>query len=187
MLWTVAAAVLGEVSEAEDVLQEAAVLALPKLGSFDPRTSFVAWMSSFVRNVALNYSRKRGRRATRVVDAEELGMSGTAPMRNGHDLEVRRERLPIDRRGELALDQAAFDDRVQGALRTLSPDARAALLLRTVLELSYQEISAVLAIPEGTAMSHVHRSRVALRQALEDEPADLERNEPAPARAEPCP
>jgi RNA polymerase sigma-70 factor (ECF subfamily) len=185
VLWTVAAAVLGEASEADDVLQEAALLALPKVGSFDPRTSFVAWMSSFVRNVALNHARKRGRRGMRVVDAEELGGSGAAAHLNGEA--QRRERLPIDRRGELTLDQAAFDDRVQAALRALAPTARAALLLRTVLELSYGEISAVLAIPEGTAMSHVHRSRVALRHALDVSTSAPEPNEPAPARVQPRP
>ena len=52
------------------------------------------------------------------------------------------------------------------ALAALAETARAALLLRTVLELDYATIARLLDIPEGTAMSHVHRSREALRRAL---------------------
>jgi DNA-directed RNA polymerase specialized sigma24 family protein len=40
------------------------------------------------------------------------------------------------------------------------------LLLRTVEKLSYAEIAALMDMPEGTAMSHVHRSKMALRERL---------------------
>jgi len=72
----------------------------------------------------------------------------------------------VDARGALVLDQAAFDDALLAALGELGPTQRAALLLRTVHELSYRELSTVLEIPEGTAMSHVHRGLRTLREAL---------------------
>src|SRR5262245_38843036 len=59
VLWTVAAGVLGDAGEAEDVLQEAAMMALSRLDRFERDTSFLAWMAAFVRNVALNHLRKR--------------------------------------------------------------------------------------------------------------------------------
>jgi RNA polymerase sigma-70 factor (ECF subfamily) len=166
VLWTVAAGVLGEPTEAEDVLQEAAAMALEKLEQFDPRTSFVAWMSAFVRNVALNQARKRERRATRPMDPAALPEgppAGGSTCSNGHPPAAR---LPIDARGVLAIDQESFDDAVLAALRELSCEARSALLLRVVLDLSYREIATVLGMPEGTAMSHVHRSRLVLRELL---------------------
>jgi len=175
VLWTIAAAVLGEPSEAEDVLQEACVMALGKLDRFDRDTNFTAWMGRFVRNVAQNHARKRRRRATRPSDPDVLAelagdggrFDGGSPVRGGgHDA-----RPPIDGRGGLAPEQGAFDDRVLAGLRALAPVQSACLLLRTVLELSYREISRALEIPEGTAMSHVHRARVALRQALTEAPA----------------
>jgi RNA polymerase sigma-70 factor (ECF subfamily) len=46
--------------------------------------------------------------------------------------------------------------------------ARACLLLRTLEGLEYAEISRLLEIPEGTAMSHVHRTRRYLRDRLAD-------------------
>jgi DNA-directed RNA polymerase specialized sigma24 family protein len=42
------------------------------------------------------------------------------------------------------------------------------LLLRTIEQMEYSEISKVLQIPEGTAMSHVHRARQHLRERLAD-------------------
>jgi RNA polymerase sigma-70 factor (ECF subfamily) len=54
------------------------------------------------------------------------------------------------------------------ALETLEPTVRACLLLRVVAGMSYQQISGVLEIPEGTAMSHVFRARKALASRLED-------------------
>jgi len=157
VLWTIAAGVLGDPSEAEDVLQEACVMALGKLEQFDPETHFTAWMGRFVRNVALNHRRKLGRRATTPTDPEVLG---GLPAGNG------KSALPVNGNGELVLGQTAFDDRVLAGLHELSGTQRACLLLRTVLDLSYREVARTLEIPEGTAMSHVHRARQALREKL---------------------
>ena len=56
-----------------------------------------------------------------------------------------------------------------------APMARACLLLRAVQDLDYSELSRLLGIPEGTAMSHVHRARNALRRALADRGTEGER------------
>ena len=62
--------------------------------------------------------------------------------------------------------EEAFDDEVLRALNSLSDDARICLMLRIVEKLTYQEISAYMKIPEGTAMSMVHRARTSLRNLL---------------------
>jgi RNA polymerase sigma-70 factor (ECF subfamily) len=175
-LWTVAAGVLGDPSEAEDILQEAALSALGKLDQFDRGTNFAGWMGRFVRNVALNHARKRARRATEPFDPGDAA-----------ELAQHREpippRLPVDARGELLDDQEAFDDRVLAALRELGEEQRAVLLLRTVMGLSYREISELMEMPEGTAMSHVHRAREALREKLrEQEPGRAARMREADLR-----
>lgn len=178
VLWTIAAGVLGGPSEAEDVLQEAALMALSKLDRFDRHTNFVAWAGRFVRNVALNHARKRGRRATDPLAPElvvEIAEGGAGARGLGAASSPARRPAPVDGRGRLAPGQEAFDDLVVEGLRELSADQRAALLLRTVNELSYREISAVLEIPEGTAMSHVHRARHALRRSLSEHTIDAER------------
>lgn len=145
-----AGAVLGTPHGAEDVVQEAALVALDKLDQFEAGTRLEAWLARIVRLVALNHGRERARARAR---------SGGSAVETLHARE--RDAAPAAR--PLALD---FDDRLMRALGTLGETARAALLLRTVLELDYREISALLEIPEGTAMSHVFRAREALRRAL---------------------
>ena len=154
VLWLLAAGLLGDRAEAEDVCQEAFLAAYGKRDQFDPGTSFLAWMGRFVRNVAANEMRKRARRQTASTDPVVLdrgpSLPGPAP-RPEHEL----------------YDQEEFDERLLSALRELGEVPRACLLLRTLRELSYAEIAVLLEVPEGTAMSHVHRARLSLRAKLD--------------------
>lgn len=144
-LWCVAVAVLGNRDEAEDVLQESAITGLAKRQEFVRGTSFVHWMGQVVRYTALNEGRRRRIRKASSVDGVQ------AAARDGAVREDRSE---------------PFDDRVLAALATLDETARTCLLMRTVLDFSYRQISEALQIAEGTAMSHVHRSRMRMRAAL---------------------
>ncbi len=159
-LWCVAAAVLGSRDEVEDVLQESALIALGKLGEFDPQTNFAAWMAQIVRFTALNTARRRVRRRAVVSIHDDLleQPAGSEHRGNGS--------ASASGKGNLPAYEEAFDDRLLGALKSLGETPRACLLLRTVQDMSYREISQVLGIPEGTAMSHVHRTRQALRERL---------------------
>ncbi len=159
VLLTLASAILGRrgEGEAEDALQDACAVALGKLDAFEPGTHFAAWMGQIVRYVALNALRRRCGRESHA--PESMDERGSAAI--GSD-------EPADPRSlfELSRDQDHFDDEVVAALSELSPTARACLLLRAVQDLDYSELSVLLGIPEGTAMSHVHRARTALRAAL---------------------
>ena len=155
-LKVVAAAILGSAGDAEDVVQEAAAIALTKTRELAEVRSFSAWMTQIVRYVALNARRSNKRRRAH---------PGT-----GRPIEDQPAPMPVDApvntAGGLRIDQAAFDDRVVEALMTLSETARACLLLRTVLGLSYKDISRILSIGEGAAMTHVSRARAAMLERL---------------------
>ncbi|MCA8975519.1 MAG: sigma-70 region 4 domain-containing protein [Planctomycetes bacterium] len=56
-------------------------------------------------------------------------------------------------------------------LNCLRETTRICLLLRTVLDLPYPEIGEMLGIPEGSAMSHVHRARQQLVARLRNKNA----------------
>lgn len=163
-LIALAAGVLGRREGAEDVVQQAVEIALAKQMRFDSAGRFVEWMAGAVRRCALNQRRKTGRRRTFATSSIDLAAALHAtPART----------LPINpSTGELQRDQQCFEDRLLSALEDLTADARCCLLLRTVGELSYAEISKLLDIPQGTAMSHVHRSRQLLRERLADSPDD---------------
>ncbi len=145
----IAGAVSCNPAEADDIVQEATVVALGKLGDFRRGTSIEAWMSRIVRNLALNSSR-RHRRRTGVLRSLAQRPSSTGDGANG----------------EMSLPDSALSR----ALGTLEETARICLVLRIVGGLSYSEISRAIEIPEGTAMSHVSRARRRLRDLLgEDE------------------
>ena len=122
---------------------------MDKLQEFDPGTNLTAWLARIVRNVALNHARRR-----------RLERSWAASARQTAAATAREGGVRPDPAG--AID----DEQVITALSTLSETARTCLLMRTVLDLSYKEIAATLEIPAGTAMSHVHRARASLRDAL---------------------
>ena len=160
-LWLVAAAITGDRTEADDIVQEAALVALRKLEQFAPGTNFVAWMSQIVRLTALNHVRKSSRQNTVPTNPHTLdraGMPTPAPLASTG--------RAVSRDGRLSQAQVDFDDEVVSALAGVGEVARACLLLRSVQQLSYAEIAETLAIPEGTAMSHVHRARQFLRERL---------------------
>ena len=157
-LWSIAVAVQGDPTGADDVLQEAAMIALDKLSQFDPDSNFTAWMGRIVRFVALNHGRRRANAPAASIDPHSLE-SEPAQVHATPD-------ALLDGQGELIEGGVHFDDRVLAALRGLDETARACLLLRTLLNKSYREIALALDIAQGTAMSHVHRARTTLRERL---------------------
>jgi RNA polymerase sigma-70 factor (ECF subfamily) len=84
------------------------------------------------------------------------------------DLEDEEEVLPaVMDTPESILLQRSEGQLVQQALEQLPVAYREVLLLCEVEEMSYQELSATLAIPMGTVMSRLSRARKALRDGLQ--------------------
>ncbi len=158
-LWVVAAAIVLNRADADDVVQEAALIAVRKLDTFQPGTNFRAWMAQIVRNVAMNHRRGALKQSRRLAASPDPHATHPAPS-------PRPDQSPVDTLGGLKREQNALSDSMVRALRDLDPTARACILLRCIEGLNYAEISGLLAIPEGTAMSHVFRARAALAAAL---------------------
>lgn len=158
-LWTLASGLVGDRHEGEDIVQEAVCVALQRLGEFRTGTSLNAWMGQIVRLLAQNWNAKRARRRTMAQDPNEMG---------AHAPETTKADIPSHEaaRGEFDSVRDTFDQELARALDSLGATPRACLLLRTTQGLAYDEIGELLGVPPGTAMSHVHRSRQALRKQL---------------------
>jgi RNA polymerase sigma-70 factor (ECF subfamily) len=136
--------------EAEDLVQETYAKALQGFSSFQAGTNFRAWIYKILRNAFL--TSRTGLKAT-----------ATVPL----DLEGEDEVLPtVKETPESILLHRSDGQIVQQALGQLPVAYREVLLLCEVEEMSYQEISATLAIPMGTVMSRLSRARQALRAAV---------------------
>jgi len=144
---------MGSREEAEDVAQEA-FLSLHRHGHrFRREARFSTFVYRVAANAALNRRRALGRSRNRT---NELRLSHEA----GFDLS------PGPRNPEDAAAGSEVRARVQEALLELPNELRVAVLLYDIEGQSYQEVSRVLGIPEGTVKSRIHRARSALREIL---------------------
>jgi RNA polymerase sigma-70 factor, ECF subfamily len=130
---------------AEDIAQEAFLSALRALPRFDRRRPLRPWLHRIVVNRAIDWARARRLRA-----------------------EVGSDALP-----EVAAPPAA-DDFGLGPLGTalgrLSPEHRAVIVMRYLLDLTPGEIAATLELPRGTVNSRLRRGLDALGVVLEEAP-----------------
>lgn len=141
-------------TDAEDLAQETFIRIYRHLGGFDGRASLKTWVFRVTVNLC-NSRLSRRRLLTLPVrsteDPEDEGVLLVDPERDPESL-------------SLARDAA---ERVEAALRLLQPNFRAAVVLRDIEGLSYEEIAEVLEIHIGTVRSRIARGREGLRQLLE--------------------
>lgn len=167
-LWRIARAMCRDHHAAQDLVQEAGMIAWKKRESFEPGTRFEAWTGQIVRNLALRHGRDGARRAT-VALAVEPSATPSPPQASPAMIRGAQDQATAQTLG----DRYAIDDRLASALAQLSDIARACFVLRSVESHSYQEISEVLDIPANTAMSHVHRSRQRVLEAMSTSKEEL--------------
>ena len=133
--------VIGDAAAAEDVAQEALVSAIRALDRFDLRRPFGPWLRRIAVNRAIDHARARGSRGeVSVGTAEEAERRVSAPAFAVEELD--------DPRGE----------RLVAALAELSPDHRAIVAMRFLLEMGPGEIAAELGVPRGTVNSRLRRA-----------------------------
>jgi RNA polymerase sigma-70 factor, ECF subfamily len=138
--------------EAEDLVQETYAKALKGFRSFQQGTNFRAWMYQILRNTFL--TSRTGLKSSMAIPLESEG--------EGQNL------ITFGDTPESILLQRSDRELVQNALVRLPVAYREVLLLCEFEEMSYQEISATLAIPMGTVMSRLSRARRALRDAVQE-------------------
>ena len=139
----------GDRALAEDLGQETFVKAFRSLAAFDTRRRLSSWLFRIAHNTAIDAMR-RSHPQPAPIDATPNAASAEPSTPPGPD--------PVER---LELGRA-----LEEALAQLRPEQRAAIELRYESGLSFDEIGAVLGVPEVTARSHVHRARKQLAQLL---------------------
>lgn len=154
-LWLFAVSLCGNRHDADDVTQQACLVAASKLNEFRQGSNFRAWMFQIVRLTSMNHVRTRSKWTRQTATSTLLPGIST----------------PTDE-AVVSGTSEPFDDECLAALEELAPQAKACLLLKVVEGLSYTEIATALEIAEGTAMSHVHRSKVYLRERLQTRKGD---------------
>jgi RNA polymerase sigma-70 factor, ECF subfamily len=146
-----ALAALGSAADAEDVMQEAFVLAFRKLPHFRHDASFKTWLLSITWRRALRWRHSPARRLTRLVSLESPFSSELAEPR------PTPEQAAIT--GEIHRD-------VLRLIRSLPTRLRDPLLLSASGRYSYEDLSDILGVPTGTVKWRVSEARRLLRTKL---------------------
>jgi RNA polymerase sigma-70 factor (ECF subfamily) len=134
--------VVHDAAAAEDIAQEAFLAAVRNLDRFDRRRPFGPWLHRIVVNRAIDWARMRALRP-------EAGGDALAPA--------------------VAPEPSALADDAVAAIRSLSPEHRAVIVLRYLLEYTPGEIAKLLDLPRGTVNSRLRRALDALGERLEVE------------------
>jgi RNA polymerase sigma-70 factor (ECF subfamily) len=146
-------------TEAEDLVQDAALLAYRAFGSFQRGTNFKAWFFRILTNAFYSRHRKekheKANLSTEDVPAlylysktAEAGLHG----RDGDPASAIMDKLDTEQVGE--------------ALEALPTEYRMVATLYFIEDFSYQQIAEVLECPVGTVRSRLHRGRRMLQKAL---------------------
>jgi RNA polymerase sigma-70 factor (ECF subfamily) len=138
----------GCAAEAEDLTQQAFLIAHQKLHQLRAASAAQAWLLAIVRSCFLKSVRK-----PRPTPAADIDLLVNEAADNGSPVD------PIDR------------EQLAAALDELPDDFRLVLLMFYFEELSYQQIGEHLEIPMGTVMSRLSRAKAHLRRRLAPENA----------------
>jgi RNA polymerase sigma-70 factor (ECF subfamily) len=150
--------IMGDESDAADVLQNVFVKIIRGIKQFREGSSLKTWIYRIAVHEALNYRRswfRRKRREVFSLDDDQHGQTA---------VETRNTSSPGSP-FEL-VEQHERQELVHRALRSLAEPYRTVVVLREVENLSYEEIGEVLGVAGGTVKSRLKRGRELLRRKL---------------------
>jgi RNA polymerase sigma-70 factor, ECF subfamily len=141
--------IVHDAAAAEDIAQESFLSAIRALDRFDRRRPFGPWLNRIVVNRAIDWTRARALR-------KEVG----AEMEGEATLFDRTRQTAEAARGEAPAGASAnpYSEDVASALAFLSPEHRAVVVLRYLLEYTPGEIARLLELPRGTVNSRLRRA-----------------------------
>jgi len=154
-IYRLAAHLLRDAAEAEDVTQDTFVRAYGALDRFDGRSAPFTWFYRIAVNLSLNAIRSRKNKRTSTTP-DDPRIEGTLVERNAD----RSDPGVLTQDRELA-------KMVSEGIDELSETLRTTLVLVSIDGLSHAEAANVLGCPEGTVAWRVHEARKKLRAYLE--------------------
>ena len=153
----VAARMLRDLTEAEDVAQNVFVQVHKSAHRYQVSSKFSTWLFTIVRNLCLNEIRRRSRHPAESLEAPHPEHEDQ-PL---HQFEDKATASPPDR---LLLGE--LDQKIAQALAGLPENQRLALILCRQEELSYEDIARVLGCSVSATKSLIHRARETLKEKL---------------------
>ncbi len=138
--------------EAADLTQEVLIRVYQNLKTYRAEMgSLQNWILKIARNLIIDHYRQI-KRIPQAGGSEELD-----------ELNIKDDRTPNPLRTAEQLEASQF---LQKGIQALSPELKEAVILRDIEGMTYQEISELLGVPEGTVKSRINRGRLELTKLL---------------------
>jgi RNA polymerase sigma-70 factor, ECF subfamily len=168
-IFAAAMSLLHNHADAEEITQDTFVRAHRGLSRFRGDSSLATWLHRIAVNLARNrywYFFRRCRHATLSLDASlgDESESRFSDLLSAPDADPSQE----NSRNE-------FIEAVEASMEKLEPSHRRILMMRSVLDQSYEDIASALGINVGTVKSRIARARERLRRRLAEECPDFAR------------
>lgn len=150
-IYQLALRMTGNPEDAAELSQEAFLHAWRGLARFQGESSFSTWLYRLASNACVDQLRREGKRQGAVsLDDEDVNLEIPASIPSPQEEAERRE----------------LREQIEEGLRALPPEYRAALVLREMQQLRYDEIGQALGLDIGTVKSRISRGRKKLRSFL---------------------
>lgn len=156
-VYALALRLLNDQSDAADVVQEVFLKVFRNIGNFRGQSSLKTWIYRITVNEAHNARRWFFRHRKREVELDDEPETA----RSLKEVLPDSSRSPFD----VVLDGEQHS-MIEAALERINPTFREAVVLRDLVDLSYEEIADVLGLSLGTVKSRILRGREALRGEL---------------------
>jgi RNA polymerase sigma-70 factor, ECF subfamily len=156
LMFRTARSILKSDAETEDAVQDAYLSAWRALGTFREDAKLSTWLVRIVLNEALKRVRRRN---------SNVVMFDTGAAIGEEQLEASME-ADHDEQPELAASRAEMRRLMEARIDELPELFRTVFMLRAVEEMSVEEVSAALDIPETTVRTRFFRARAQLREGL---------------------
>ncbi|MEK6556081.1 MAG: sigma-70 family RNA polymerase sigma factor [Bdellovibrionota bacterium] len=138
--------VVGDLTAAEDVVQESFIKAYQKLESFEGRSSFKSWLFQITLNTARN--KLRGKRLESV--------------------DIENVHVAVDAMSETIMIHTDLERAINIEVAKLPNKQRMALTLRIFDDLSFAEIAEIMKCPYDTAKANYRHALIKLRHSISD-------------------
>jgi RNA polymerase sigma-70 factor (ECF subfamily) len=152
----VAYQVLGDRELAEDVAQETFLRAYKSAARYRQISKFSTWLYTIALNLCRNELRRR--------KFKTYSLEGMAE--RDEESKVRVDIPDEKTQPDLDMERKEAGTLVRQAVEKLPEKFKTPLVLRDIQELTYEEISEILDLPEGTVKSRINRGRLRVKEIL---------------------
>ncbi|MBQ3568676.1 MAG: sigma-70 family RNA polymerase sigma factor [Anaerotignum sp.] len=156
IVYNLALRMMNHSEDAQDISQEVFLKAYRSLQNFDERSAFSTWLYRITHNTCIDEMRKRKGKQSYSLEEELESADGS----------MQRQVADAGDTPEESLMRKEQKSEILQALDTLSEEHKAAIILRDVKGMAYEEIAEILELSLGTVKSRISRARNQLKTEI---------------------